>query len=166
MNLPQSFSPRQARVGQFSDADHPVLSEPDDEEEDYPLHGWCEVDMKLVDDENKLEAGWTQFVANTMQCTLRNCTWIGKIDCSSVAAGWRPSSSGRRHHLAEACASWAWVFHGTGGAFSFEGVCESVGLCPRRCRKIFKDQCEDSEGINNIVEMYLAGRLPGISDID
>jgi len=124
-----------------------------------------EAAIKLCDDESKLQAGWTMFITEVMQGTMRNCRWLCSVDCGRVVSGWVPASNSGRNHLAQACASWAWVFRGTGGAFSFDDVCESVGLSPSRCRKIFTDACRQGRDINTVVDLFVAGRLPGVSDI-
>lgn len=124
-----------------------------------------EAPIELCDDESKLYDGWVRFITEVMQGTMRNCKWLCGVDCAKVLSGGVPASNSGRNHLAQACASWAWVFHGTGGDFAFNDVCDSVGLNPERCRKMFAYECRHGGDINTVVAKFIEGKLPGVSDI-
>jgi hypothetical protein len=138
----------------FADDEHPVLSDPEDEEVmDYPLRsGFAPT---LVTQEH----GWRRFVQHVMANSVRHMEFLRSADIQSLRSGVEPLSEACRERLRNSLSSYAWIYHDTGDSFQFEKVCESVGLDPEIVQEKMAAVCPEAWDINEVVGLYLAGKL-------
>jgi hypothetical protein len=148
------FSNRSADRVPFHDDEHPVLSDPEDEDVmDYPLHDGFSPTVVTQ------EHGWRRFVQCVMASAVRHMEFLRSADMRSLRSGVEPRSEACRERLRSSLSSYAWVYHHTGDSFQFNRVCESVGLDPELVQEKMAAVCPEAGDINEVVGLYLAGKL-------
>lgn len=154
MNWPRFSEPAQDGVP-FTTDEHPVLADPEDEDEmDYPLATEGMTPTRVTQ-----EAAWNRFVHHTIAESVRQCRWLGKQDHSAVLGGEVPKGGAQRAKYQNGLTSYAWIFHGSKGVIRFVEMCDSVGLDPDFIRENTAALCPPTEDIKTLVRLFQAGKL-------
>ena len=100
------------------------------------------------------ENGWRRFCADTLVRARFHLRQLGKRASSRTLRS-RSANRRNRESLRRQAAAYLWVFCGTGGDFSFDQVCEDLGLCGHLVRQRLLSECQPSEDINTVVRAAL-----------
>lgn len=112
------------------------------------------VAVRDYDDENVIEeceSGWRRFCAEVLVRTHYHVTELCDRHRKCGRMRMVPSTRKEWETLRRQVAAYRWVFHGTGGLFTFAQTCADLGLDPDLVRRKLLSQASPAGDINLLV---------------